>query len=337
MSKGTEVTKARKAAPIKGRPPLLTPSQAEAMLEVDGRKLKFTNLNKVFYPQEKYTKRDVINYYDAVADLLLPHLRDRPLSLKRYPNGIASDFFFQKQAAGSFPSWLRTEAIFSEHNQAPINFVVADDRASLLYLANLGCIDQNPTQSRVASIENPDFILIDLDPSQCGYDRIVEAAQLVRKKLEAIGLEGYPKTTGGDGMHIYIPIEPRYTYAQARSFAEILARLVAHERPDLFTTPRAVASREKGKVYFDYLQISSGKTISAPYVLRAYPGAPVSTPLKWSEIAKGLTPTQFHLGNAADRFSRLGDPFASVLTKKQQLEQALEKLGSILGRAEAAR
>src|SRR5438270_4217450 len=147
--------------------PLLEKQQAEAFLPVDGTQLKFTNLNKVFYPQEGYTKRDVINYYDAVADLILPHLRDRPLSLKRYPNGIASDFFFQKKAADSFPSWLRTEPIFSqhnqsEHNQAPINFVVADDRASLLYLANLGCIDQNPTQSRVASIENPDFILIDL-------------------------------------------------------------------------------------------------------------------------------------------------------------------------------
>jgi len=296
MSKGTKVTKARTPAGIAAPAPLLPASQAEALLEVDGRKLKFTNLNKVFYPQEKYTKRDVINYYDAIADLLLPHLADRPLSLKRYPNGIAADFFFQKEAAASFPDWLRTEPIFSEHNQAPINFVVADDRASLLYLANLGCIDQNPWMSRVGSLENPDFILIDLDPSHCGYDRIVEAAQVVRKKLEAIGLEGYPKTTGGDGMHIYTPIEPRYTYAQARSFAEILARMVASERSDLFTTPRAVASREKGKVYFDYLQISSGKTISAPYVLRAYPGAPVSTPLKWAEVKKGLSPQQFYMG-----------------------------------------
>src|SRR5438045_66174 len=202
MSKGTKVTKAGKAAPTAGRAPLLSPSQAEALLEVGGRKLKFTNLNKVFYPQEKYVKRDVINYYDAVAELILPHLADRPLSLKRYPNGIAADFFFQKQSAASFPEWLRTEPIFSEHNQAPINFVVADDRASLLYLANLGCIDQNPWMSRVGSLENPDFILIDLDPSHCGYDRILEAAQLVRKKREAIGLEGSTKTNGRDGLHI---------------------------------------------------------------------------------------------------------------------------------------
>jgi len=311
-------------------PKLLPPKQAEIILSIEGRQLKFTNLNKIFYPQQGYTKRDVINYYDAVAPLLVPHLKDRPLSLKRYPNGIDGKYFFQKEAAEKFADWLRTEPIFSEHNQAPINFVVADDRASLLYLANLGCIDQNPWMSRVGSLDDPDFVLIDLDPSDCGYDRIVEAAQLVRQKLDLLGLAGYPKTTGGDGMHIYIPIEPRYSYAQARSFAEILARLVVHDRPDLFTTPRAVARREKGKVYFDYLQISTGKTISAPYVLRAYNGAPVSTPLEWREVVKGLTPAQFHLGNVLERFGRLGDIFQPVLTKRQRLEDALAKLEGLI-------
>jgi len=316
--------------PPKARAPLLSPKQAEAILTIDGRQLKFTNLNKVFYPQQGYTKRDLINYYDAVAELILPHLRDRPLSLKRYPNGIEGKYFFQKQAAESFPKWLRTEPIYSEHNEDDIDFVIANDRSSLLYLTNLGCIDQNPWMSRVGSLENPDFVLIDLDPSACGYDRIVEASQLVRAKLELMGLEGYPKTTGGDGMHIYIPIAAEYSYAQARSFAEILARLVASERPELFTTPRAVAKREKGKVYFDYLQISSGKTISAPYVLRAYTGAPVSTPLEWREVVKGLTPAQFHLGNVRERFGRVGDLFAGVLSKKQRLEPALKKFEGLV-------
>ena len=317
-------------APTESRLKLLPPKVAEVLLKIDGKQLKFTNLNKVFYPKEGYTKRDVINYYDAVSELLVPHLRERPLSLKRCPNGIDGKFFFQKEAAESFPSWLRTEPIFSEHNQAPINFVVADDRASLLYLANLGCIDQNPWMSRMGSLEHPDFVLIDLDPSDCGYDRIVEAAQLVRGKLELLAMEGYPKTTGGDGMHIYIPIEPRYTYEQARTFAEILARLAANERPDLFTTPRSVSRREKGKVYFDYLQISTGKTISAPYVLRAYPGAPVSTPLSWGEVTRGLTPAQFHIGNVLERFARLGDLFAPVLNNKQKLESALERLEPVV-------
>jgi len=318
-------------------PPLLSGKQNEVFVAVDGRRLKFTNLNKVFYPREAYTKRDVINFYDGVAELILPHLRGRPLSLKRYPNGIDGEYFFQKEAAGSFPAWLRTEAVFSEHNQAPTHFVVADDRATLLYLANLACIDQNPWLSRVGSLQNPDFILIDLDPHGCEYDRIVEAAQLVRQKLELLEMEGHPKTTGGDGMHIYVPVEPRYSYAQTRTFAEILARLLSSERPDLFTTPRAVARREKGKVYFDYLQNAEGKTISAPYVLRAYPGAPVSTPLSWREVTRGLSPSQFHMGNVRERFQRLGDLFRPVLERPQRIENSLNKMEELVRAAAAAR
>ena len=289
-------------------------------------------MKKVFYPQEGYTKRDVINFYAAVSELILPHLRGRPLSLRRYPNGIESSHFFQKDAPPSFPEWLHIEQIVTDDDGSTTRFVVADDRSSLLYLANLGCIDQNPWMSRISSLDNPDFILIDLDPYHCGYDRIVEAAQLVRQTLEQIGLQGYPKTTGGDGMHIYVPVEPIYSYQQVRSFAEILARWLAVERPDLFTTPRTVASREKGKVYFDYLQISHGKTISAPYVLRAYPGAPVATPLAWHEVRPGLAPTQFHIGNAVHRFERVGDLFKGVLTKLQKMDAALEGISRIMQR-----
>jgi bifunctional non-homologous end joining protein LigD len=314
---------------VKQSPALLAPEGNEISLTVQGRRLKFTNLNKIFYPADGYTKRDVINFYASVADLLVPHLAGRPLSLKRYPNGIDSDYFFQKEAATSFPDWLHIEPVQVDEKNLT-NFVVCDDKASLLYLANLGCIDQNPWMSRLGSLEHPDFILIDLDPYHCGYDRIVEAAQLVRGKLDAIGLRGYPKTTGGDGMHIYIPLEPRYTYEQSRSFAEILARWVTAERPDLFTTPRTVAAREKGKVYFDYLQNAFSKTISAPYVVRAYPGAPVATPLRWEEVRPGLKPLQFHIGNVMRRFERVGDLFSGVLTKPQLMEPALEKIAELM-------
>ena len=307
---------------------LLPPENAEATLTIEGHRLKFTNLNKVFYPADGYTKRDVINFYAAVADLLVPHLQGRPLSLKRYPNGIDQDFFFQKDASG-FPDWLHREEIASDEDAK--TRVIADDKPSLLYLANLGCIDQNPYMSRLGSLDNPDFILIDLDPYHCGYDRIVEAAQLVREKLRLIGLTGYPKTTGGNGMHVYVPVEPIYEFAQTRSFAEILARWVAAERPDLFTTPRMTSAREKGKVYFDYLQNASRKTISAPYVLRAHPGAPVATPLKWEEVIPGLKPAQFHIANVLRRFERVGDLFDGVLTKPQELGPALEKLGAAMG------
>ena len=309
--------------------PLLPEGPNEVVLTIDERRLKFTNIKKVFYPQEGYSKRDLLNYYAAVAGLLVPHLRGRPLSLRRYPNGIAGESFFQKEAPAGIPDWLHTEKIATDE-ESSTRFVIADDKPSLLYLANLGCIDQNPWMSRLGSLEHPDFILIDLDPYHCGYDCIIETAQLVRQKLESIGLEGYPKTTGGDGMHIYVPLEPIYSFQQARSFAEILARWLAAEHAGLFTMPRTVASREKGKVYFDYLQISSGKTISAPYVLRAYPGAPVATPLKWSEVVPGLTPTQFHIANAVRRFDRVGDLFAGVLDKPQRIEAALEKLSTLI-------
>jgi bifunctional non-homologous end joining protein LigD len=306
---------------------LLPADKAEITLDIDGRRLKFTNLNKVFYPADGYTKRDVSNFYAAVADLLVPHLQGRPLSLKRYPNGIDQDYFFQKDASG-FPDWLHREELADDEESK--TRVICDDKASLLYLANLGCIDQNPYMSRMGSLEHPDFILIDLDPYHCGYDRIVEAAQLVREKLRLIGLTGYPKTTGGNGMHVYVPVEPIYSSAQTRQFAEILARWVAAERPDLFTTPRTVSAREKGKVYFDYLQNASGKTISAPYVLRAYLGAPVATPLKWNEVVPGLKPVQFHIANVVRRFERVGDLFAGVLSKPQELGPALERLGKAM-------
>ena len=311
------------------REPLLPADKVEITFTVDSHRLKFTNLNKVFYPADGYTKRDVINYYGAVAGLLVPHLQGRPLSLKRYPNGIDHDYFFQKDASG-FPDWLHREELKDDDDQESKTRVICDDKASLLFLANLGCIDQNPYMSRVGSLEHPDFILIDLDPYHCGYDRIVEAAQLVRVKLEMIGLTGYPKTTGGNGMHVYIPVEPVYSSAQTRSFAEVLARWVAAERPDLFTTPRTVSAREKGKVYFDYLQNASGKTISAPYVLRAHPGAPVATPLKWEEVVSGLKPAQFHIANVLRRFERVGDLFAGVLHAPQDLAPALEKLSKAM-------
>jgi len=306
--------------------PLLAAGREEATLTIGHHPLKFTNLNKVFYPAEGIVKRDLLNYYDAVADLILPHLKDRPLSLKRYPNGIEQQFFFQKDAPLTFAPWLRAEEIYSDHNEAPIRYVFAQDRASLLYLVNLGCIDHNPWMSHTPTLDNPDFVLIDLDPQDCPYDMIVEAALLVRQKLDAIGLKGYAKTTGGDGMHIYIPLEPIYSYEESRTFAEILAHLVQRDRPELFTAPRAVSKRQKGRVYFDWVQNGKTKTIAAPYVLRAYPGAPVATPLAWNEVQPGLTPGQFNIYNAPERFAKTGDLFAGVLKKPQKLEEPLQKL-----------
>ncbi len=310
--------------PVSTRIPLLGEDLKEATLTIDSRRLKFTNLDKLFYPEDGYRKRDLLNYYNAVAPLLLPHLKDRPLSLKRYPNGIDKPFFFQKQVAESFPKWLPTSVADD------IEYAIGGDRATLLFLVNLGCIDHNPWMSRVGSLENPDYVLIDLDPYECGYEKIVEAALWVKALLDRIGLLSFPKTTGGDGMHIFVPLDPRYTYAQVRSFAEALSMLGAAERPGLFTTPRAVSRREKGKVYFDWQQIGQSKTISAPYVLRAYPGAPVATPLAWDEVTPRLRPEQFHLGNVLDRFDRVGDLFEGVLKHRQRLDASIQKMAKTL-------
>ncbi len=204
-------------------PLIAADSPVEVLLDIEGHRLKLTNLNKVFYPGEGINKRDVINYYDAVSPLILPHLRDRPLSLKRYPNGINEQYFFQKDAEGKVPDWVHLEPIFSEHNQDKIHYIICNDRATLIYLANLASIDQNPWMSRVGSLDNPDFALIDLDPTEgCPFNQIVEAAQLVKQTLDSIGLAGYPKTTGGDGMHVYIPLEPVYSFEQVRTFAELV-------------------------------------------------------------------------------------------------------------------
>jgi bifunctional non-homologous end joining protein LigD len=310
-------------APTSAEKSSLDLSSREATVTVDGHRLKFTNLDKVLFPKDGWKKRDLIQFYDQVSEWLLPHLQDRPLSMKRYPNGIAAEYFFQKNAT-HFPDWLRLEPIVEHHPPKTNHYPLANDRASLLYLANLGCIDQNPWMSRVGNLEHPDWMLLDLDPVDTSFDQIIDATLLVRELLSDLGLKGYPKTTGGDGMHVYVPLEPVYTYDQVRSFAEIVSHLAIDREPNLFTTPRSVDKRKKGRVYFDYLQIGTGKTIAAPYVVRAYDGAPVATPLAWKEVKRGIKPEDFRIDNTIERFRRVGDLFRPVLEGGQRLEDALE-------------
>ena len=285
---------------------------------------QFTHLSKVLFPDDAVTKKDLLEYYDAAAEWLAPHLKDRPLSLLRYPNGIASKSFFQKNAEGKLPGWFRTEKV------GDMVVPVGNGKDELLYLTNLGCIDQNPWMSRVQSIDNPDYVLIDLDPYHAEYSQIVEAAQLVHALLDEIGLVGFPKTTGGDGMHIYVPIAPLYSYEQIKGVAELIARLLDKKHPDMFTLPRALSARTKGRVYFDWVQNGKGKTISAPYVVRPKPGAPVATPLKWEEVKAGLNPLQFNIRNAIERFRAVGDLFGPVLTTTQRLEKPIKALEKVM-------
>lgn len=310
--------------------PLLPGTANNVEVELKGKPLRFTNLNKLYFPEDKLTKRDLLNYYAAVGPFLLPYLKDRPLSLRRYPNGIHGEGFFQKNLPATTPDWVPTVTIYSEDSKRDINYALCPDLPTLLYLVNLGCIDHNPWMSRVASLDSPDYILLDLDPSGTTFAQVVEAALAIHEILEELKLTAFVKTSGGDGMHIVLPLAPGYTYDEARIFAEALAHVTASRNPGLITIERSLSERPKRRVYFDYVQIGKGKTIAAPYVVRPYSGAPVGTPLKWEELDRGLRPSDFHLRNILERLDKTGDLMAPLLKGKQKLEPVLVRLQAML-------
>jgi bifunctional non-homologous end joining protein LigD len=289
------------------------------------RKLKFSNLDKVFWPKEAYTKGDLISYYEQVADLLLPYLHERPIHMLRYPDGIEGKAFYQKDAPDHVPDWVEIENIDSETRGEPIRYIICNDRDTLLYLINLGSIDLHPWFSRRRSRETPDWAIIDLDPKEAPFSNVVKIARSVGKLLRGIGIRPYLKTSGKSGLHIYIPLRAEYTYEQGRAFCEGVARFVANEHKDIATVERVVSQRGK-KVYIDYLQNFQGQTIVPPYVVRPVPGASVSAPLDWDELDSELHPSLFTIESMPSRLRRLGDLFRGTLTDKQDLLPAIEAL-----------
>ncbi|HEY4045698.1 MAG TPA: DNA ligase D [Acidobacteriaceae bacterium] len=299
-----------------------------ATVQVDGRTLKLTHIKKVYFPDDGYTKGELLAYYAEIAPVMLPHLKGRPLSLRRYPNGIAEPAFFQKDAARGIPEWIQG----ATPEDPETKYIVCENRAGLLFLTNLGCVDHNPWMSRLPSIQSPDYILLDIDPYQCPYEMVTDAALKVRKILDEIEIVSYPKTSGGDGFHVYIPIAPGASYGEARGFAELLASAVVRRHREIFTTPRSVNKRQPGRVYFDYLQIGEGRTIAAPYSVRAHPHAPVSTPLHWREVTKRLRPDAFTMKTLPKRIDKFGDLFAEVLEGNQSCAEAEKRLRNSLPR-----
>src|SRR5436190_794726 len=294
------------------------------------RELKLSNLDKVFFPQERITKGDLLEYYRAIAPALVPHLHDRPFTMIRYPNGIEDKFFFQKDAPQHLPEWIPTHRALVSTRESPrrkkwVNYALVNDELALLWEVNMGCIDMNAWYSRVDKPERPDFVLFDLDPSpDVGFKETVQVALLVKQALDAFGLVGFPKTSSAEGMHVLVPVERRYTYEDTRQFAEIVAGAIARTNRGLATT-EWTKSKRRG-VLIDSNQNGEGKTIASVYSVRPRAGAPVSTPLRWSEVNEELDPLSFTMPVVLDRIRKHGDLFEGVLNTRQRLTDALKAL-----------
>jgi bifunctional non-homologous end joining protein LigD len=294
-------------------------------------RVRFTNRNKVFWPEAGYTKGDLIRYYEEVAEHLLPYLHERPLHMRRFPDGIGGKSFYHKNAPEHTPGWVATEAIRSAEEKRTIRYVIANDRETLLWLVNLASIDLHPWLSRRGQLDTPDWLVLDLDPDRSPWAVVVRVARALKKLLDALGLRPVLKTSGASGLHLFIPLLPRYTYEEARLFGEGVARRVAEEHPDIATVERVVA-RRRGRVYIDFLQNRRGQTVVPPYVARPVPAASVSTPLEWDELSSELRPEEFTIESLPARLSRVGDLFRPALGDLQDLEPAIDAFRRLLAK-----
>jgi bifunctional non-homologous end joining protein LigD len=296
-------------------------------IELDGKRIRLSNLNKVYFPESGYTKRNLLAYYYRMADFILPFLRDRPLVLRRYPDGIKGQAFFQKDLREGLPDWFVTVPIESEEKGKEIHYATANNRASLLYLTSLGCIDHNPWSNRIADLDHPDYFFFDLDPSEgTDFSVGVRIARALQEELKELRLASFLKTSGATGIHIYIPVEPVYTYEQLRTFAEIVARTVATRHPNLVTNERSVARRPSGRILIDVQQNAHGRPLAAPYSVRAFPKAPVSAPVLPTELRPNLRPENLNMLTIFARLKKKGDLWGDFWKRRQRLEQAIELL-----------
>ena len=304
--------------------------KGEKFVTINGYKVPVSHPSKIYWPATAqtpaYTKMDMVDYYQRMAKYILPYLKDRPFSMFRTPDGIEGEGFFQKDHKTPPPEWVRTEKVWSESNNAFINYVICDNAETLVWLATQGCIEMNPWNSRIQTPDNPDWMIIDLDPEGVTYDQVIEAALVTKDVLDLAGVPSYCKTSGATGMHIYLPLGAKYDYDIVKEFGHLVAVLVHQRIPDFTTLVRSLAKRPKKGIYLDYLQNRRGQTLAAPYCLRPKPQAPVSTPLKWSEVKPGLKPTHFTIENIEARVKKMGDLWKPVIGKGIDLLACIEKL-----------
>lgn len=292
-----------------------------------GIKVELSNLNKIFWPDENLTKGHLINYYNSIYKYIIPYLKNRPESLKRNPNGIADEGFFQKDAKEIAPDWADTITLYSESAEKDIEYFICNHKAALLFLANLGCIELNPWNSTIQKLDYPDYMILDIDPSSKNtFDDVITVALICKDILTHIQANSYCKTTGSSGVHIYVPLGKKYTYDECRMFAELLAQKVVQQAPELCTIERSLSKRSANKVYIDYLQNKKGQTLACVYSARPRKGATVSMPLHWKEVKKGLHPSQFTIVNVPKLLEKRGDIFRPVLQKGISLQSCLKRL-----------
>jgi bifunctional non-homologous end joining protein LigD len=329
--KKTGSNPAKKVAASKATQALLNDEEKEQVVTIDKKELTFTNLDKIYWPADKYTKRDLINYYDRMAPFILPYLKDRPQSMNRHPNGINKPGFYQKDVSGGkVADWIVKHDYLSESDGETKQYLVCTDEASLLYMANLGCIEMNPWHSTTKKPENPNWCVVDLDPGNISFDKVIEAAQVIKQLTDELGIDTYCKTSGSTGLHIYIPLGAAYDYDQSRQLAELIVSMAYNEMPSFTSLERSPAKR-KNKIYLDYLQNRTIQTIAAPYSLRPKPGATASAPLHWEEVKKGLSMQDFTIENMYSRAKEVGDIFKPVLGKGINLKKVLSGIKSKQG------
>ena len=291
--------------------------------------VKTTNRTKIFFPDDGITKGDIIDYYEKMADYILPYLKDRPESLFRTPNGINEPGFFHKNAGEEAPTWVKSIEIKSGTGlgSKQIDYLLCNNKATLLYMANLGCIEINPWHSTVRKLDNPDYLIIDIDPSDKNtFEHVIEAAIATKEVLDRAGAISFCKTSGASGLHVYVPTGKKYSYDQVKDFAFLVCMLVNEKLPKITTLERSLSKRSKSQIYMDYLQNRRGQTIASVYSVRPKPGATVSTPLEWKEVKKGLHPSSFTIHTIAQRLKEKGDLFAGLLNNTIDLNSCLEKL-----------
>lgn len=298
----------------------------DKLVKINDKTVKLTNLDKVLWPKDGYTKADLINYYYEVAPYILPHLKNRLFTMCRFPHGIDGDFFYQKDCPEYADEWVKTFPIPSPNIKDKVtNYILCNNLETLIWIVNQACIETHPSLSIVPEVSMPDIAVFDLDPMPPStFKDSLKVAVLVKEALNEFGIKGYPKTSGASGLHIYVPIEPKYPYEEVKKFAQYIFKMINKVFPSHTSMERLIKNRE-GKIYLDYLQNTPGKTMACQYSLRPVDGANVSMPLYWEEVAgENISPSDFNIKNALPRLKETGDLYADLLNKKQSIDKVLE-------------